>query len=251
MTELRSERLAHPPRRRLGETVFGHLQRAIKSGAYAADERLPPEHALAAEFEVSRPVIRDALRRLREKGLIYSRQGAGSFVRVTGVREPLGFGELENLSDLADCYDFRITVEPAAAARAALAHTDAALADVEHALANMREATHTSRHREDADFAFHLAIARASGNPYYATAMASLETHIAIGMQLHGQSLKAQADGLGHVFGEHVAIYDAIARGDADTASALMRGHLERSRARLFEAQRNDAAPLGGPAIAG
>ncbi len=202
---------------------------------------------MAAEFEVSRPVIRDALRRLREKGLIYSRQGAGSFVRATGVREPLGFGELENLADLSDCYDFRISVEPAAAARAALSHTDAALADVERALNLMREATHTSRHREDADFAFHLAIARASTNPYYATAMASLESHIAVGMQLHGLSLKARADGLGHVFAEHQAIFEAIAQGDADTAATLMRAHLEHSRSRLFESQRG-AAPLGSTA---
>jgi len=69
-------------RRSLGDLVFERMHRAIKSGAYKPDERLPTEHDLAIEFEVSRPVIREALRRLREQGFIYSRRGAGSFVRA-------------------------------------------------------------------------------------------------------------------------------------------------------------------------
>ena len=75
-------------RKSLGEIVFDRMERAIKSGAYSPDERLPTELDLAAEFEVSRPVIRDALKRLRERGLIYSRQGAGSFVRAIGLKQP-------------------------------------------------------------------------------------------------------------------------------------------------------------------
>jgi len=66
-------------RKGLPDIVFERMLRAIKSGAYKPDERLPTEHDLATEFEVSRPVIREALRRLREQGLIYSRRGAGSF----------------------------------------------------------------------------------------------------------------------------------------------------------------------------
>ena len=46
------------------------MHRAIKSGAYKPDERLPTEHDLAAEFEVSRPVIREALKRLRDQSLM-------------------------------------------------------------------------------------------------------------------------------------------------------------------------------------
>ncbi|WP_034854783.1 FadR/GntR family transcriptional regulator, partial [Sinorhizobium sojae] len=106
-------------RKSLADLVFERMHRAIKSGAYQSDERLPTEHDLAAEFEVSRPVIREALRRLREQGLIYSRRGAGSFVRVLGMKEPLGFGQLENVADLLNCYEFRLTLEPAAAAAAA------------------------------------------------------------------------------------------------------------------------------------
>ena len=221
-------------RRSLSDAVFDRLQRAIKSGAYAVDERLPTEHSLAAEFQVSRPVVRDALQRLRDQGLIYSRRGAGSFVREQGVREPLGFGQMENLSDLQHCYDFRLTIEPEAAAMAAHRRTPEALQKIKTALTLLRDATNRQAHRADADFMFHLSIAQASANPYFSTAMQALEEHIAVGMRFHGMSLRATSDGLQHVFVEHSAVFGAIADRDADAARTLMRTHLTGSRDRLF-----------------
>ena len=214
------------------------MLRAIKSGAYGVDERLPTEHTLAAEFQVSRPVVRDALQRLRDQGLIYSRRGAGSFVRDHGLREPLGFGQMENLSDLQHCYDFRLTIEPEGAAMAATRRTDAALAEIRGALDLLRDATNRQAHRADADFMFHLAIAKASGNPYFSTAMQALEEHIAVGMRFHGMSLRRTSDGLAHVFTESTAIYDAIRAGDAEGARQMMKTHPSGSRDRLFEPRR-------------
>ncbi len=222
-------------KKRLGDFVFEKLLRAIKSGAYKPEERLPAEHELANEFQVSRPVVRDALQRLRDQGLIYSRRGSGSFVRNLGVREPLGFGQLENLSDLRQCYEFRITLEPEAAASAALRHDEKSLAAIAEALDLLRVATNQHRHREDADFMFHLAIAKATRNQYFATAMEALEDHIAVGMQFHGISLRLTSGGLQHAFDEHASIFAAIRTCDAEAARKTMRRHLEGSRDRLFE----------------
>lgn len=221
-------------RRSLSDTVFERIQRSIKSGAYGIDERLPTEHALAHEFQVSRPVIRDALQRLREQGLIYSRRGAGSFVLEQGVREPLGFGQMENLSDLQHCYDFRLTIEPEAAAMAAKHHSPDALEKIRTALNLLRDATNRQAHRADADFMFHLSIAQASVNPYFVTAMQALEEHIAVGMRLHGLSLRSTADGLARVLAEHTGILDAIKASNTDLARDLMHKHLLESRNRLF-----------------
>lgn len=221
-------------RRSLSDAVFDRIQRAIKSGAYAVDERLPTEHSLAAEFQVSRPVVRDALQRLRDQGLIYSRRGAGSFVREQGIREPLGFGQMENLSDLQHCYDFRLTIEPEAAAMAAERRSPEALTKIKSALGLLRDATNRHTHRADADFMFHLSIAQASANPYFSTAMQALEEHIAVGMRFHGLSLRSTSDGLQHVFVEHSAVFEAIERGEAEAARSFMRAHLTGSRNRLF-----------------
>ncbi|HEX5935650.1 MAG TPA: FadR/GntR family transcriptional regulator [Pseudorhizobium sp.] len=225
-------------RKGLPDIVFERMHRAIKSGSYKPDERLPTEHELATEFEVSRPVIREALRRLREQGMIYSRRGAGSFVRAIGLREPLGFGQLENVADLLNCYEFRLTLEPAAAAAAAARHSAEDLASIRRALELLRDATNRQSHREDADYLFHLAIARAAQNNYFSTAMEALKDHIAVGMKFHGISVKREASGLTRVFEEHEAIVNAIAAGEAETARQQMHKHLTGSRDRLFLATR-------------
>lgn len=225
-------------RRSLADTVFDRMFRAIKSGAYAEGERLPTEHDLAAEFQVSRPVVREALKRLRDQDLIHSRRGAGSFVRNAGLKQPLGFSAVESIADLQRCYEFRITLEPEAARAAAARHTPQTLARIEAALGHMRDATARQKHREDADFDFHLGVARASANQYFFTAMEALKDHIAVGMQFHGQSLKNSDDGLAAVYDEHRAIFEAIRDGRGETARDLMRSHLIGSRDRLFEGRR-------------
>ncbi|MBY5540975.1 FadR family transcriptional regulator [Rhizobium leguminosarum] len=222
-------------RRGLADIVFERMLRAIKSGAYKPDERLPTEHDLAAEFEVSRPVIREALKRLRDQSLIYSRRGAGSFVRSVGLRNPLGFGQLENVADLLNCYEFRLTMEPTAAAAAAIRHDADSLKAIRQALELLRDATNRQSHREDADFQFHLAIARAAQNNYFSTAMEALKDHIAVGMKFHGASIKREASGLSRVFAEHEAIATAIANRDEDEARRFMLEHLKGSRERLFQ----------------
>ncbi len=227
-------------RKRLADVAFERLMQAIKSGAYGEGERLPTEHDLAGEFQVSRPVIREALKRLRDQGLIYSRQGAGSFVRQSGVKNPLGFGQIENIADLQRCYEFRITLEPEAAAAAAGKHSENSLEEIRAALELMRDATVRQRHREDADFQFHLAIARASENRYFFIAMEALKDHIAVGMQFHGLTLRSAPGGLTGVFEEHRGIYEAIANNEPDNARKRMRAHLIGSRERLFEGRRAD-----------
>lgn len=229
-------------RKSLGEILFERMERAIKSGSYKADERLPSEVDLAAEFEVSRPVVREALKRLRDHGLIHSRRGAGSFVRSIGLKQPLGFGQLENLADLETCYEFRLTLEPAAASFAALRHDPAALDEIGAALQQMKDATNRQVHREDADFQFHLAIAQAAQNSYFSIAMAALKDHIAVGMRFHGISVKNEVHGLSRVFEEHEAIFQAIRQRDGQLAHDMMYDHLHGSRERLIDRSAADTA---------
>jgi GntR family transcriptional regulator, transcriptional repressor for pyruvate dehydrogenase complex len=218
----------------LADRIYHSLFSRISNGEYAANQKLPPEHVLSEEFGVSRPVLRSALEKLRDEGLVYSRQGAGSYVRASGTT-PVGFSRVETLADIQRGYEFRLTIESKAAALAAGRHNKAALDEIERALDLMRLATGSHQHREDADFAFHLAIARASNNQYFEATFRALREHIDIGMRLHGQSLLSSGHAnLEKVLSEHTEIYEAIAAGEAERAADLMRGHLERSRDRLF-----------------
>lgn len=219
----------------LGDAVYDSIRRAIANGEYAEKERLPGENALAGQFDVSRPVIRAALKRLRDEGLVTSRQGSGSYISTTVVPKPLAFQPLETIADLQRCYEFRLTIEPAAAALAAGRRSAADLAEIENLLQLMRDATERRSHREDADFGFHLAITAAANNQYFETSMRALKDHIAVGMKFHGLSLQTVRGGLDHVLDEHAHIFAAIARGEAETARAAMAAHVGGSRDRLFE----------------
>lgn len=220
----------------LGDRVYHIMHSRIANGAYAADQRLPSENDLALELDVSRPVLRAALERLRSEGLIYSRQGAGSFVRSREGQVGLGYSPVETIADIQRCYEFRLTIEPDAAYYAALRRNQAMLDEMEQVLTLLTDATSQHSHREDADYAFHMAITTASNNHYYAASMKALREHIHVGMRLHGRSLMNDRDtGLEHVLKEHVGIFDAIRSQDADAAKTRMRQHIESSRGRLFE----------------
>lgn len=221
---------------KLVDRVFDQLLERIRSGNYPPDSRLPGEHELAALLGVSRPVIRDALARLRDQGMVYARQGAGTFVSAHGSPiAQLAYSPVKTIADIQRCYEFRLTIEPAAAYFAAKRRDEAAVRKIAAALADLREATSHQLHRTDADFNFHRAVTEAANNHYYTASMDALKAHIAVGMHLHGLSLLGPRQGLEQVFQEHDAIYKAIAEGKAEEARDLMQAHLEGSRDRLFE----------------
>lgn len=219
----------------LADMVYDRVRRSILNGEFRPDERLPGENALAGQYEVSRPVIRAALKRLRDEGMVTSRQGSGSFVSAPVAQKPLAFQPLETIADLQRCYEFRLTIEPMAAALAAQRRGAAQLSQIETCLNIMRDATERRSHREDADFGFHLSIAAAANNQYFETSMRALKEHIAAGMKFHGLSLQTVRGGLDHVLEEHAAIFGAIARGEAEVARETMLKHVTGSRDRLFE----------------
>lgn len=234
-------RADHSP---LVQRVYHALRSQIHSGELGPEQRLLGEHQLAAAFFVSRPIVRDALRLLREEGLIYSRRGAGSFVVAQSEREPekqvLGFAPVETIADIQRCYEFRLTIEPEYAYWAARRWNTAALEAIGAAVNRMRDATLAHSHQEDADFTFHLAIAEATNNHYYVSSMMALKDHINVGMKFHGVSLIGPGNALENVFNEHLEIFEAIRARDAARARQSMRHHLEGSRDRVFEGRMLD-----------
>lgn len=230
----------------MSENVYHQLVTQIAGGAFGSDGKLPSEHDLARTFGVSRPVVREALGRLRKEGLIYSRQGAGSFVATRTIdHATLGFARIETIADIQRCFEFRLTIEPDAAFFAADRRSPQELEAMSVAIGALEEATRKLKHREDVDFVFHHTIARASNNHYFGTALTALQDHIAVGMKLHGLSLMNAGPKLEHVLGEHRAIFEAIRARDCEAARAAMRAHLTSSRDRLFEGRLLDLSIRG------
>lgn len=232
------EQPAEPERRQralLSDRVYTMLVARLSGGEYSPNQRLPSEHEFAQEFQVSRPIVREALDRLRKEGMIYSRQGAGSFARVKVEQRNQGFAPVETIADIQRCYEFRLAIEPFAAHFAAKRRNPAIIARLKEVVGMLSDATRQQQHREDADFLFHLTVAEASNNHYYHSSMQALRDHIAVGMKLHGLALMGPARGLQGVLDEHQAIFEAIRDGESEVAHDRMQRHLEGSRDRLFE----------------
>jgi GntR family transcriptional repressor for pyruvate dehydrogenase complex len=220
------------------EHFYHSLRGRILDGSYALGSRLPAEARLCGEFGISRPVVREALARLRVEGLVESRQGAGTFVRgVSGERRRShdGFEPVRNLGDVRQCFDFRAALEGEAAYFAALSRTEADLVDIQERAAAFDTVTADARMGDDEDFAFHIAVANAGGITFFESVIASMRHHVMVGMKLAGDLAGGDVhERLGAVRTEHRAVVDAIGRRDADAARTAMRAHLDNSRKRLF-----------------
>lgn len=158
--------------RRLADDIVRQLEAMILEGTLKAGERLPAERALAEQFGVSRPSLREAIHKLAAKGLLVSRHGGGNFVAESlgsTFSDPL-LHLLENNEDAQrDLLEFRHTLEGSCAYYAALRATDVDRQRLTEAFAVLqdcygREGTVTRAEEGAADARFHLAIAEASHN---------------------------------------------------------------------------------------
>jgi GntR family transcriptional repressor for pyruvate dehydrogenase complex len=217
----------------LRKRVIERLEHSIKMGGYRTDEKLPTEHELAAEFQVSRPIIRDVLQVLRNKGLIYSRQGSGSYVKSNGYKPPLSFAPVTTRSDFQQFYQFRLAIEPTAAAVAASKMTESDIIQLSLPLSDMRSPRLPERGRLDAEFQFHANIAKASGNSFFATVIDALHTHMLADSRPHPTqqgAIDRQSDA---VFEEHAKIYEALRTRNALDTHDAMKSHLTNALARF------------------
>src|SRR3712207_298681 len=169
---------------KLSAGIYERLFELIVAGEFPVNARLPPETELARRFGASRPVVREALARLRDDGLIVSRQGSGSYVKRRPDQAVLQFVPVGSIADIQRCFEFRVGLEGVAAALAAERWEDADLAEIRSAYEALEVCIRTGQLGVDADAGFHQAVARATHNHYHVSVQLSLQAHIAVGMNL-------------------------------------------------------------------
>jgi DNA-binding FadR family transcriptional regulator len=167
---------AWPSNSSIRDRVASRLAKQILSGHYPQGALLPTEAELGAEFKVSRTALREAVRTLAAKGLVETRQRAGTRVRASEDWNRLDIDVLHWMGEIEPDLDFvrglteaRQIIEPAAAEMAARRATGRNLAAIEEAYDSMCAAKLTDLDAcAKADVAFHVAILRASHNPVLA-----------------------------------------------------------------------------------
>lgn len=219
----------------LSARVVAGLKDKILAGDLAPGAKLPSESELIEEYAVSRTVVREAVTRLRAEGLVETQHGRGSF--VLAVPESSSFSvessAIRTQADVTAMLDFRIGIEGEAAALAARHHTTADDVAIAEAMDGFVRAGHEGA--VEADFAFHLAIARATGNRFYVDLLGSLgPMMIMLPRTRLGEAYSmTDATHVERVQREHDNVAAAVVAGDVETARAAMRLHLGNTRRRV------------------
>ena len=219
----------------LVDRVYREILGSIMEGEFKEGDKLPTELALTERFAASRPTIREALSRLRSDGITSTRQGSGTFVtRRPDPDLPL-FTPLETISDVQRCFEFRIVVESGAAALAATMASEADLAEVVRCYEQLNRVIADQAVGAGEDFDFHRAVARASGNQFFISAITSMQAQVLQSMSLmRNLSLLKSVERQKLVQAEHEVLLDALQRRDAQAAGVAMRTHLTNARNRMF-----------------
>lgn len=207
----------------------------IRDRGLGPGDRLPSAKALADQFSVATPTMREALRRLQATGVVDIKHGSGIYVRSDHERLMLsnpGYGMLEHHTVL-QLLDARLLIEPHLAALAATLGNTAHLDEIDRVLS---EGEQLLAREAEAYFqvnkAFHCAIARASGNLVLAQIVESL-------IELYSSELhsvdptRSLEDVRSGDHGHHVQIAAAIRQREIDGARRAMKGHLEYARSRV------------------
>jgi GntR family transcriptional regulator, transcriptional repressor for pyruvate dehydrogenase complex len=227
---------------RLYEQIVQQVEESIVKGALKPGDQLPPERELAQQFGVSRTAVREAVKALREKGLVEAYPGRGTFITdgtSYAIRQSLDrmvkIGQSEGSGYLVEV---REILEPEIAALAATRADEENLAAMREAIAVMDAARQDSDAFIEADLDFHLALAEAAANPLILTLIDSI-----VGL-LREQRTRIFLVNGGPERGQyhHKRVMEAVEHRDPIGAREAMKAHLRQVR----EDSRN--APASGDA---
>lgn len=216
----------------LADDLVQRFEEQIETGEMSVGSRFPTEKEITESFGVSRTVVREAYSRLAARGLLVSRRGSGAYVpdgaqyrafQVTAEEA----GEIE---DVLKLLEMRMGLEAEMADLAARRRTDADLAELRRTLAAMEESRDVDASIA-ADAAFHAAIARATGNPYFLRFTQFLGVRLVPSRRLYlqGDDPARHQRYARTINRDHEAIVAAIEAGDPAAARRAARRHIDKS----------------------
>ncbi|HMQ58786.1 MAG TPA: FadR/GntR family transcriptional regulator [Rhizobiaceae bacterium] len=230
---------------RTADAVCARIEDLILDGVLRVGDRLPGERELARQFDVSRPVLREALKALETRGLIATRHGGGTFVAdVIGEVFSPAMTELVSGHPRAvrDYLEFRREIETTAAelaARRATADDKAMLAQIVEEMRAAHARADFAREAE-IDVEFHNAVGECAHNIILLHTLRSCYRLLANGVFFNRTLIYRMAGAGDRLLSQHLAIHDAIAAGDPQAARAAAAAHIAFIEQAMGEAERAD-----------
>ena len=231
-------KLSSPPT--LTDTVAKRLLAEIQEGRAQPGDKLPTETALAEQFGVSRTVIREAVSRLRQDGIVEARQGSGVFVTgATGNRAlRIDAAELRSLDAVLHIVELRRALEQRSPRRPRRGARSATWPPSTRRWPRSPRPWPPGGDGVQEDVAFHRSIAHATGNPYFLTTLTFVSQFLVAATRITRGNEARHADQMRAVLQEHAAIVEAIRGQDVEGAREAARVHMINAAKRLSLAHR-------------
>lgn len=213
---------------RLADSVADEIAKHLLDGSIAPGAPLPSEGRIATEFGVSKPIAREALRNLSAAGLIETHPGKLARAKALDG-EPLNrfysYAVRSSLKRLREANEMRLVIESGVARLAALRRIPEGVEMMHAAVQDMRASLREPQSFTDADVAFHLGMAVATGNEMLKMQMEGLR---AIQREVSGlfsaRANRTKADWLATVE-RHKKICDSISAGDEELSEQAIVEH--------------------------
>ena len=220
----------------LADVLAHRLEHDIAQGHYAPGEKLPREQQLATTYGVSRPIVREAIGRLKHDGLVTSRQGSGAFVAESGGASVfrLDVSNFKDRQEIESLIELLMAIESSATELAAQRRTDQDLIAIGNQLEAMQAAIERGDSGVDEDVAFHQAIVEATKNPFFMDLSTFLDRRVRHFIRTaRANTAKLQTGHMMAVQDEHRDIFHAIRDRDAQGARQAAENHLKQAAQRL------------------
>lgn len=231
---------------RSADAVVDQIEELILHGVLRSGDRLPPERELVEQVDVSRPVLREALKTLEQRGLLTSRQGGGTFVADligTVFSEPIVdlIGRHPSAND--DYLEFRRDIEAQTAAYAAVRATEADKQILKDIIVGMEAAYDAGdRDREaELDVEFHQAVGEAAHNLVLLHTLRACYRLLSSGVFFSQLKLYHHPTAREAILDQHRAIAKAILAGNANAARAASEHHIDFVKSAQADMERQGA----------
>ena len=229
---------------KLGDTIADHIERLILEGVLRPGEKLASERELALKLDVSRPSLREALEKLQAKGLIETGK-SGTVVAefLAPLTRPLAELFADKPRVTSDYFEYRRIVEGQAAALAAIRATDVDRAAFRECRDRIEKANELDDPSEEAaaDADLHLLVYEASHNVVLLHVMRVFSELLRNDVVYNRAKLYQRSGVREQLLKQHLAIADAILRGDRRAAEAAASDHISFTSSTIEEIRRDEA----------
>jgi GntR family transcriptional repressor for pyruvate dehydrogenase complex len=214
--------------KRISDQVFDQLRELIFRGKLRPGEKMMTERELAEQMNVSRTTVRDAIQRLVAMGLVVQKQGQGTFVGTydAGEKNPIIKAIEDQNTSLADLLEVRMGLECNAAGLAARRADESDLKAMNQCIDEMEKEVKQGHLGNEADAAFHMAIAYASKNPLHILIMRNFHDYLLHGIKENLQSLYEEPGNIEIILSQHRNILEAITSRDGEKAYMALQTHI-------------------------